>query len=238
MDFGSILVLADFSNIKKYFARCLARFVEYQRQISDSPDGAQHAAMKSVSLAFACGRLQGRLKKRQVRTITVWAKEQLRYSDRSMIARRHFRKAIKAAVRFFNRHYNFEAESICNQIAAVLPVSERYDVLDLCIRVSAVDEILSRQQVILLKACSEWLALDSGRFRLMVEKYLPIDAGEGDIEFLLGIDSGMSKEQIQKQLTEEFRKWNGRITNQNPAIRKRADKMIQIITTQRVAYHV
>lgn len=230
--------LMDFSNIRKSFARSLVWLAEYQKQFSKPPDGAQRVAIKSASLAFACTRLQGRVKKRHVDIVDTWAKEQLLCSESSSIVKRRFRKAIKTTARFFNRLCDFDSAALCSQIAAVLPVSERYAVIDLCIRVSIVNHTLSHQQVTLLRTCSKWLGLDSDRFRMMVEKFLPIDASDGDIELLLGIDSDMSNEQIQDLLTEEFRKWNSRITNKNPAIRKRADKMIQIITTQRIAYNL
>jgi hypothetical protein len=226
----------DFSTIIKSFARIR----EYCRQRSAPLDGAQRVGLKNISLAFACVGLAGRLKSNHIEIATQWAAEQLLYSKSSTIAKKRFRKAVKSSAGFFNRHSEFDPAPVCGQIAAVLPVSDRYEVIGLCIRISNSNRTLCGEQVNLLKACSKWLGLDADRFRLMVEKRLPLDVdpGESDIELLFGIAPDMSGEQVQDILTEEFRKWNARITNQNPEIRDRADKMIRIITAHRVACQI
>lgn len=229
--------LVVFSRMIDFLPRCLNAIIEYVKQSYAPYDGVQHAGIKSVSIALACARIKGKITKQQVEIITQWGRQQNLYSHKSKIEQRRFRKALKVAVKFFNRQCRLDLESLCIQISAVLPASDRYDVLDLCIKVAAGTDCLSTQQVKLLKLYSQWLQLDSQRFRTMVEKYLPIDAGQPqNIELLLGITSEMPAEQVQQLLTEEFRKWNSRITNQNPDIRKRADKMLRLITDQRMTH--
>ena len=54
--------------------------------------------------------------------------------------------------------------------------------------------------------------------------------GEGrDLEMILGIRAGMSEGEIRRILLAEYRKWNSRVTNPDPDIRKRAEEMLRLI---------
>jgi hypothetical protein len=229
--------LVFFSKVIDFLPQCFMAIVEYTRQGSVPLDGMQRAGIKSITIALACARGQGKITSLQTEIITQWAIHHKLYSHNSKIQQWHFAKAVKTAVKFFNSNGDMDLKMLCMQISAVLPASDRYDVLDLCIKAAAGGHQLASEQITLLKLYSQWLQLDSERFRVMVEKYLPIDsAGSQDIEFLLGINSEMSEEQVQTLLAEEFQKWNSRITNHDPAVRKRADKMLRLITDQRMTH--
>ena len=54
--------------------------------------------------------------------------------------------------------------------------------------------------------------------------------GEGrDLEMILGVRAGMSEGEIRRILLAEYRKWNSRVTNPDPDIRKRAEEMLRLI---------
>ena len=60
---------------------------------------------------------------------------------------------------------------------------------------------------------------------------------EADNESLLGIDVEWSKEEIQKHLKAEFRKWNARLNNLQPGPDKEhAQKMLDTIGELRNKY--
>jgi len=50
---------------------------------------------------------------------------------------------------------------------------------------------------------------------------------------VLGITPGMDKEEIKKTLNKEYRKWNARVSSDDPAIRKRAEQMVEHIAEVR-----
>jgi hypothetical protein len=230
-------VLMVFSRMIDFLPQCFMAIVEYARQGSVPLDGIQRAGIKSITIALACAKGKGKITSLQTEIITQWAIHHKLYSHKSKTQQRHFAKAVKTAVKFFNSNGDMDLKMLCMQISAVLPASDRYDVLDLCIKAAAGGHQLASEQVTLLKLYRKWLQLDTQRFRIMIEKNLPIDsAGSQDIELLLGIDSEMSEEQVQAILAEEFQKWNSRITNHDPAVRKRADEMLRLITDQRMAY--
>ncbi len=50
-----------------------------------------------------------------------------------------------------------------------------------------------------------------------------------DLEMILGIRPGMSEGEVRRRLLAEYRKWNSRVTNPDPDIRKRAEERLRLI---------
>lgn len=222
--------------ITAFFRRVLDGF-NCRRKDDSSLDNSQRARMTAVTLAFVCASLQKKLGKMQVRIISEWACEQLELCQANNSDAKQFRKAIRKAAKFFKGQCDVDICAMCSFIKQYMSASQRYSVLELCINVSLSDSVLSHEQAALLKAYSQLLKLDSERFRLMVEKYLPVDKSDDiDISLLLGIEQDMSEDQIRLVLNKEFRKWNARVTNQNPEVRKRADQMLKLITSHRLSH--
>ncbi len=84
---------------------------------------------------------------------------------------------------------------------------------------------------------ADWLEVDADRFRIMMEKVLPVDMHEvRDVEAILGITSDMSKERVRKHLNKEYSKWNSRVTNVDPDIQTQADQMLKLIAEAKSQY--
>lgn len=127
--------------------------------------------------------------------------------------------------------------SVCEEITKVATTSERYETLDLCLQIIKADETAQESEMRLLEQIAGFLELDSERFRAMLQKAIPLDMHEvKDTQSLLGITEGMNHEEMRKQLNNEYRKWNGRVSHPDPAIRKQAEEMLQLIAETRKSH--
>ena len=71
----------------------------------------------------------------------------------------------------------------------------------------------------------------------MAERILPAEMHEvEDAEIVLGITSDMSSETARQCINNEYRKWNARVTNPDPAIQSQANYMLQFIARARSKY--
>ena len=79
-----------------------------------------------------------------------------------------------------------------------MPVAERYDILNLCLRVVKANGLAAEEELNLLKNLAEWLEVNTDRFRSMMEKVLPADMHQTeDMEVILGLTSNMTKTQAR-----------------------------------------
>ena len=53
------------------------------------------------------------------------------------------------------------------------------------------------------------------------------------LDFVLGVNPDMSKSEALQRLNDEYRKWNSRVTNSDPEIRKQADSMLDLLARTR-----
>ena len=60
--------------------------------------------------------------------------------------------------------------------------------------------------------------------------------GEIDKEILLGVLVEMNTEEKQSHISKEYQKWNNRVTNKDPKIRRQAELMIHAIAELRKEY--
>jgi hypothetical protein len=116
----------------------------------------------------------------------------------------------------------------------IVPLAQRYDILDLCLHVVQANGVAAAEEIALIKNFAEWLEVDTNRFRGMVEKILPVGMHEAtDQEVIFGVSADMSKEKTRRQLNKEYNKWNSRVTNPDPKIQHQADQMLKLIAEAR-----
>ncbi|GAI80926.1 unnamed protein product, partial [marine sediment metagenome] len=119
----------------------------------------------------------------------------------------------------------------------IAPLADRYDILDLCLRVAQADGVAAVEELALLKNLASWLEVDTNRFREMMGKILPAGMHEvKDVEVILGVTSDMSKDKTRKHLNKEYSKWNARVTNTDSEIQTQADDMLKFIAETRSEY--
>jgi len=200
----------------------------------DLQENIEQARTLAVALAFAVSAADNKLYNCEVELIKNWARANIDFSKLSNRAERKLEKALNKTVGFFRDGNQIDVCKICNEIAEMVPVAVRYDILDLCLRVAQANGVVTTEELGLLKNLANWLEVDMNRFREMVGKILPVSMHEvEDLEFVLGVNSDLSKNKTLRRLNKEYRKWNARVTNSDPQIRKQADNMLEFIAKAR-----
>ena len=191
----------------------------------------------AVALAFAVSAADNKLFDCEIELIKNWARDNILENSASDKDERKLDKALEKTIAFFRGGNNLDAYKICDEIVVIAPIGQRYDILELCLYVAQSKGSATAEELTFLKNMAEWLEVDSDRFRVMMEKVLPVDMHEvRDVETILGITSDMSKERVRKHLNKEYSKWNSRVTNADPDIQTQADQMLKLIAEARSQY--
>lgn len=205
----------------------------------DLQENIQRAKTLAVVLAFAISAVDDKLYDCEIELIKKWARDNIDASRASNRARRKLEKALDTTVEFLRDGNQLDSYKICEEIVRIAPVGERYDILDLCMRVAQANGVATAEEVALLKRFASWLEVDVNRFRTMMEKILPVNMHEvADAEVILGVTSDMGKEQTRQHLNREYRKWNARVTSDDPEIQDQADYMLKFIAEAKSEYIV
>ena len=203
----------------------------------DLQENIQRTKTLGVALAFAVSAADRKLYDCEIEIIKSWARNNLDFAQASDKDRRKLEKALNKTVAFFSNGNQLDAYKICKEIVEIVPLAERYDILDLCLHVVQANGVAAAEEMELIKDFAEWLEVDVNRFRDMVEKILPVGMHEAkDQEVILGVSADMSKEKTRQQLNREYNKWNSRVTNPDPAIQHQADQMLKLIAEARSEY--
>jgi len=191
----------------------------------------------AVALAFAVSAADNKLYDCEIELIKNWARDNILENSASDEDERKLDKALEKTIAFFRGGNKLDTYNICDEIVGIAPVAQRYDILELCLYVAQSKGSVTAEELTFLKNTASWLEVDSDRFRIMMEKVLPVDMHEvRDVETILGITSDMSKERVRKHLNKEYGKWNSRVTNADPDIQTQADQMLKLIAEARSQY--
>ncbi len=130
-----------------------------------------------------------------------------------------------------------EIITACCDIAPNLSSSERYQMIRLCILITASNGRITQTETALLEQIAAALTVDPVKFRAMAQKLLPVDSQNQDnLEFILGIRPDMTPEQARLRLNEEYQKWNARVTHPDAHIQAQAEQMLRLIGQARNEY--
>jgi len=191
----------------------------------------------AVALAFAVSAADNKLYDCEVELIKNWARDNILENSASDKDERKLDKALEKTIAFFRSGSKLDTYNICGEIVGIAPVAQRYDILELCLYVAQSKGSVSAEELTFLKNMADWLEVDTDKFRIMMEKVLPVDMHEvRDVEAILGITSDMSKERVRKHLNKEYSKWNSRVTNADPDIQTQADQMLKLIAEAKSQY--
>ena len=191
----------------------------------------------AVALAFAVSAADNKLYDCEVELIKNWARDNILENSASDKDELKLDKALEKTIAFFRGGNKLDTYNICDEIVGIAPLAQRYDILELCLYVAQSKGSATAEEITFLKNMADWLEVDNNRFRVMMEKVLPVDMHEvRDVEAILGITSDMSKERVRKHLNKEYGKWNSRVTNADPDIQTQADQMLKLIAEARSQY--
>jgi hypothetical protein len=126
------------------------------------------------------------------------------------------------------------AQKACEILLSQADAAFRQGLYELCVKIAAAIQPVSREKQEWLRSLAERLELPADRFRAIYQKYMPLEAQTNpDPATILGIDPNLPTEDMQKRLTEEYRKWNARVNHPDAEVRKRADQMLSYLTELR-----
>jgi tellurite resistance protein len=193
----------------------------------------------TVALAFAVSAADNKLYDCEVELIKKWAWENVLDSPQSGAdqSRDKLEKALSNTVAFFTEGNKLDTFGLCAELVEIAPAGQRYEVLDLCLRVAGANGSITAEEMAMVKDIAIQLDVDGTKFRAMIEKILPADTHKVmGIDDILGITSDMSSEKTRRHLNKEYSKWNSRVTSANPDIQSKADQMLRLIAGARGKY--
>lgn len=207
----------------------------------DLQENADRTKVLAVALAFAVSASDDELADCEIELIENWARDNILDNSKRACEEdaQKLEKVMSKTVAFFRDGNKLDTRRICKEIVELAPVAQRYDILDLCLYVARADGFVAAEELAILKDLADWLEVDTERFRLMMEKVLPIHLHEvKDVDAILGLTSDMSREKARQHLNREYSRWNARVTNIDPGIQSQADQMLKLIMETRGRYTV
>jgi tellurite resistance protein len=230
----SVALVSSKTDRKLTCAECDQVFENTSFGYVDLQENVQQTKTLAVVLAFTVSAADGKLYDCEIDVIRDWARGNIDYAEISEAARKQFEKALDQTVEFFRNGHQVDSEKICAEITEIVPVSDRYEIVNLCLEVARAKGRASAEDLELLKKVSVWLGIDADRFRAMTAKILPVNMHEvEDVEIVLGVTSDMDNEATRRRLNDEYRKWNARVTSTNPDVQMQADSMLKFIAEAR-----
>jgi hypothetical protein len=203
----------------------------------DFQENIQRVKTLTVVLGFAVSACDNKLYNCEVELLKNWARINFGVSQASRKVGRKLEKALNKTLAFCLNGNKIDAYKICKEIVELVPVAERYDILDLCLHVAQAKGAATVEELLFLRKLESWLEVDADKFSSMIEKILPVNIHEiKDAEIILGVTPDMSKEQTRRYLNKVYRKWNARVTNFDPKIQAQADCMLKFIAEARRAH--
>jgi hypothetical protein len=216
---------------------CTGAFENLEIGYLDIDDNIQRAKTLAVGLAFSVGAANNALQEPEINVIHGWVRTNFGSGNVSEGARLELEQALRKTAGFFLRGGRLNLEEICREIVEIAPMVGRLDIMDLSLRVAGAKGQVTATDIRLLKDLAQWLQIDRGRLRTMVEKALPVSMHQSeDAEMILGVTTEMSKDEVRHQLNREYAKWSSRVISSDPAIRNQADQMLNLIANARTQY--
>jgi tellurite resistance protein len=218
-------------------ARCYFVYQNHDFGYLDMKENTERSKTLAVALAFAVSAADNKLYDCEIELIRDWTRENIDLSEASGKERRKLEKAFNETIAFFRDGNKLNNYDICREIAEITPLADRYDIMNLCLYVAQANGTVTTEELNLLKDFSDWLEIDTDKFREMIQRALPIDMyEEKDVETILGVTSDMNKEKARRHLNKEYSKWSSRVTNTDPEIQSQADQMLKLIAEARSQY--
>lgn len=120
---------------------------------------------------------------------------------------------------------------ITDELVELLEQHDRYEVLELLLRVAQADGVTAQEEFDMLNRIADWLEVDLNEYRSMRDKSLRGTTRSGfenneksDWE-MIGVSDQADAEEKRRRLNEEFKKWNSRSNSSDPEVKKQAEEM-------------
>lgn len=129
-----------------------------------------------------------------------------------------------------DQEYHYDIAGACDCVMAWGQKSDRIAALDAALEAVAMQTGLSASQEQRLWIMGQKLGFSPEQMLEMCQRRLLTSNCPSDRwRLLLGVHQELSAEDLRRRLTEEYRKWNARVTHLDPHIRMQADVILTLI---------
>jgi len=233
----NVSISAQPSNDEIAFCSYDFDFEEVRAGYEDYRQNSHRAKTLAIALGFAVSAADGKIYNCQVRFVKQWAANSFELESASKRTKRKFRKSLEKTFQFFRDGGHLDIFRICTELADIAPVAERLSILGFCLEVVAATGEAVTAEIKLLNEIANLLQIDRQRFQRMMQKILPVTIHKNkNVESVLGLGDDMSRKETNELLTKEYSKWNARVTNSDPEIRRQADLMLSLIAEAKNEY--
>lgn len=203
----------------------------------DITEDNNQARVLTVRLAVAVAASGGQGNQSQLEVVRHWIDEHImacQSNTGKLVIRDLLEGELRATTELIESNKKVDIDSVGREMARTLEIIERYNAIELCLRIASQGDNVSGGQIDVLMRTAELLDIDGEKFRAMAQKILPVRSGQADYtNFILGITYDMTVEEIREQLNDEYCKWNGRVTSRDTTIQDHADQMLALIAQVR-----
>jgi hypothetical protein len=236
----NISILSNSHNDSIASSKCIYEHDNAYFGYIDLQENIERSKTLAVALAFSVSSADGNLLDCDADFIKNWAKENISTARASEAACAKLEKALDETISFFKDGNQLNTCDICVEMAEIIPLANRIEILDFvlnAVKLKGLEQSQISVEMKLLKDIAAWLEIDIEKFRLLMEKIIPIDMLAGmDMETILGVTSDMTGESARAHLNKEYAKWNSRVTNSDPKIQSQADQMLKLIAEARCQF--
>lgn len=193
----------------------------------------------AAQLAFAVSCSDGELHKDEAHMIRNWVQERVNLTDDEDF-KAEVNSLIKKEISNFEKNpaeYKPDIENKANLIKSISSVAERYEVIELLMKITSIDGVADSSEMKIIDQIIKILEVDENKMRDMRDQHIPaniISSGaKEDVDTILGIKDSMSKAEIKKHLTAQYRKWNSLANHPDKEKREQAEYMLKLIGERR-----
>jgi len=202
-----------------------------------------------ILLCFYISAVDDDINPKEGRIIKLWVKDQIESSPKA-----HKEETKKRLNENITNAYN-AAKSKDLSISKVIQglndhatKAEKYEALELALSVMSADGVADQKELDSLDNISKKIGIDPKEYKNLRDKSITTvdvvaekeETDKSDtvsrkkkLASLIGFDSNQSQNEIHKILTQEFKKWNGRINLKDEKTKKRAEEMLKLIAEAR-----
>jgi len=203
----------------------------------EKKDNRKKFEILAVQLAFAVSSADGEVHQKEAHVIREWIRRRVEVAGDEGAAKDRLNTAIRQELQEFRDGKIRDVHGVCQKVLGVTTVADRYDVLELCLKVAQADGVAEEDELDMVNRLAELLDVDQERFRSMRDQHFSAvienQSGMVDANELLGITPEMSETDVKKHLRKEFQKWNQLATHKDADKREQAKRMLDLIGKKR-----
>ena len=239
--------------VHESFGGVIAKFefdFQFNATVIGYEDAAQHAASARTGvaqIAFAMAAADGQMDEQELKLIETLFKQRFNTSEHKSL-RDELRAAFSRAYGDLSSRRKLPGELVREATDALKDdPGMRELAFEFAIRIAAGDGAIADQEERFLQNLARDLAIPDDVRRSMREKFIQLNmykgvstdgrmiGGDADarVRQAIGMPMDLRGEGARKWLTDEYRKWNGRVTNPNPKVREEAEHRLRLIADLR-----